>query len=222
MTNASPPPAPEHDLHALLPWYATGRLTGAERARVEAALAAEPALRQSLERVEEELAETIALNEELGVPSSRPRDELFARIAAEGQRTERGWADRLGAALAGLSPRALAWSAAAAALVVVLQGGMLVTTLLTEDSSYQTASGPGTAAPGEGAYALVAFAPEATVEQVAQALTESRASIVGGPLPGGLFRVRIGERTLKADDYGRALEALRARGPAIRTVVPSN
>jgi anti-sigma factor RsiW len=55
----------------LLPWHATGRLSAADRARVEAALAREPEVARRAALAEEEREETIALNESLGVPSSR-------------------------------------------------------------------------------------------------------------------------------------------------------
>jgi anti-sigma factor RsiW len=231
MTNGSSPPnepttlPPGGELHALLPWYAAGLLDAAERSRVDAALAADPALRASLDRVEEEQAETVALNEALGAPSIRARDALFTRIEAEGRRPRRAtgdWLDRIGAALAGLSPRVLAWSTAAAALAIVLQSGMLVATLVDEGSPYETASGPGSSAPADGAFALIAFAPDATADQITRALLDSRATVVGGPLPGGLYRLRVAERALSAEEYGRALEALRSRGPVIRMVAPAN
>jgi anti-sigma factor RsiW len=216
---------PGAELHALLPWHAAGLLDATDRARVDAALAGDPALRASLARVEEERAETIELNEALGAPSIRARDALFSRIEAEGRRPRRAtgdWLDRVGAALAGLSPRVLAWSTAAAALAIVLQSGMLVATLVNERSPYETASGPGLSVPADGAFALVAFAPEATADEITRALLASRATVVGGPLPGGLYRLRVAERALSADEYGRALEALRSRGPAIRMVAPAN
>ncbi|HEX2552901.1 MAG TPA: hypothetical protein VHL98_04315 [Microvirga sp.] len=231
MTNGTPtssdpaPLSPGDELHALLPWYAAGLLDGDERARVETALAADPALRASLARVEEERAETVALNEALGAPRVQARDALFARIAAEGRRPRReagDWLDRIGAALAALSPRILAVSTAAAALAIVLQGGLLVATLVQEERPYETASGPGRGTPAEGAFALVAFAPEASADAVTRALLESGASVVGGPMPGGLYRLRVSERALTAAEYGRALEALRARSGAIRMVAPAN
>jgi anti-sigma factor RsiW len=225
MTNEPATLPPGDELQALLPWYAAGRLNEADRARVEAALAASPALRASLARVVEERDETIALNEALGSPPIGARDALFARIEAEGRRPRRGagiWLDRIGGALAGLSPRLLAGAAAVAALALVLQSGLLVATLLTHENAYQTASGPGRSAPADGAFALVAFAPEATADEMTRALLASRASIVGGPLPGGLFRVQVAERPMTVEEYGRALEALRSQGPTIRMVAPSN
>src|SRR5262249_37073205 len=59
----------EHDaIEALLPWYVTKRLDEVDRTRVEDALSSRPELRSSLRTIEEDRAETIALNEGLGAP----------------------------------------------------------------------------------------------------------------------------------------------------------
>jgi len=56
------------ELIALLPWYAAGTLDAKKAARIEAALAGDPALRASLARVEEERAADIQRNEALDSP----------------------------------------------------------------------------------------------------------------------------------------------------------
>ena len=69
-----------HEIEALLPWHAAGTLSAD---RVEQALAADPELARRYDLVRQELAETIHLNETLGVPSARAMEKLFAAIDAE-------------------------------------------------------------------------------------------------------------------------------------------
>jgi putative zinc finger protein len=72
-----------HEIEELLPWYATGTLSGREAERVEQALAGDRELRTRYDLVRRELAETTRLNEALGAPSARAMDKLFAAINAE-------------------------------------------------------------------------------------------------------------------------------------------
>ena len=44
--------------------------------------------------------------------------------------------------------------------------------------------------PGVGAFTLIRFAPQATVDDINRFLENNKLSIVAGPAPGGLFRVR--------------------------------
>src|SRR6266487_3627145 len=62
-----------HEIEELLPWYATGTLSGREAERVEQALAGDHELRTRYDLIRRELAETTRLNEALGVTfSGRP------------------------------------------------------------------------------------------------------------------------------------------------------
>ena len=78
-----------HEIEELLPWYATGTLSGREAERVEQALADDRQLAQRYELVRRELAETTSLNAALGAPSARVREKLFAAINAEEVRAPR-------------------------------------------------------------------------------------------------------------------------------------
>ena len=71
------------EIEALLPWYAAGTLRRRDRQRVEEALRSDPALARQAELAREELAETISLNESLGVPTARAMDRLMAAIDDE-------------------------------------------------------------------------------------------------------------------------------------------
>ena len=212
------------ELEALLPWHATGRLSPRDARRVEEALARDPELARRFALVLEEREETVALNEALGAPSAAARARLLARIAAApARRAGRGRSlsallDRLAAAL---SPRGLAIAGAALGVLALVQAGALTALLVSGGGErYTTASGPGTLGPGEGASALVAFAPQATAAQIEALLARHRAVIVDGPRPGGLFRLRLGERRLSTEERERALAALRAE-TAIRLALPA-
>jgi len=78
-----------HKIEELLPWYATGTLSGREAERVEQALAGDHELRTRYDLIRRELAETTRLNEALGAPSARVREKLFAAINAEEARAPR-------------------------------------------------------------------------------------------------------------------------------------
>ena len=78
-----------HEIEELLPWYATGTLSGRDAQRVEQALAGDRELAQRYELVRRELTETTRLNEALGAPSARAMEKLFAAINAEEARAPR-------------------------------------------------------------------------------------------------------------------------------------
>src|SRR6266436_2829233 len=88
MTAINKQPA-RHEIEELLPWYATGTLSGREAERVEQALAGDHELRTRYDLIRRELAETTRLNGALGAPSARVREKLFAAINAEEARAPR-------------------------------------------------------------------------------------------------------------------------------------
>jgi anti-sigma factor RsiW len=71
------------DLELLLPWHAAGTLKVRDARRVEDALARDPELARQYAMIREEYAATIGLNENLGTPSIRVMQKLFAAIDAE-------------------------------------------------------------------------------------------------------------------------------------------
>jgi anti-sigma-K factor RskA len=83
MTAIDKQPA-RHEIEELLPWYATGTLSGRDAERVAQALAGDHELAQRYELVRRELAEATRLNETLGAPSARAMEKLFAAINARG------------------------------------------------------------------------------------------------------------------------------------------
>jgi len=203
------------DIEELLPWHAAGTLSRRDAQRVDAALTADAELARRYEMVREELAQTIHLNEALGVPSARVLAALEAKIDAEpARRRQRGSIDlgaRVAEFFAALSPRTLAWSAAAAALAIVLQAAVIADIVLRAPAGggYETASTK-TGLAREGSYALIRFAPQASVAAVTTFLEANKLVIVEGPSAGGLYRIRIAAEKLTKSDRDRILNSLRA------------
>jgi len=116
------------EMETLLPWHAAGTLNARDARRVEEALARDPELARQYAVIREEYAATIDLNESLGAPSSRAMQKLFAAIDAEPARqppSSLSLSGRIANFFAGLSPRALAWTASAGALALLLQAGLI-------------------------------------------------------------------------------------------------
>jgi anti-sigma factor RsiW len=122
------------DIEALLPWYAAGALGARDARRVDAAVARDPGLAKQYAAIRREHAETIRLNENLGAPSPRVIQKLFAAIDAEStesssvhpaRKPSSSASVRLRGFLIGLSPRAMAWSTALAILGSMLLGGAI-------------------------------------------------------------------------------------------------
>lgn len=208
----------------LLPWHATGRLRPVEAARIEAALERDPELARRLDLARAERDETVVVNEGLGAPSLKARDDLFARINADlalRVRGPRGWLQRVGATLASLSPPKLAGSAIAACLVLLLQAGLLTGAWLGgSTATYETASHDASGPSAGDSFLLVAFAPTATAVQITEALTETGLSVVDGPRAGGIYRLRLRKSADRQDTPGALLDRLRARPGLVVLAVP--
>jgi anti-sigma factor RsiW len=204
----------------LLPWYANGRLTGRDRQRVAVALASDPALQRELALILEERTASIDANEALGVPSREATDRFFAALDAQAPKTPRfnvaGW---VAARLSDWQPRAVAWGAIAAAVLVVAQVGVIGALVSQRATTYAVSSavsGPG------GAVLLVSFEPASSVGAIAQVLESSGASIVAGPLPGGLYQLRIGDHPLTKAEVEAVVARLKAQHNLIRFVAPQS
>ncbi|MCW2283308.1 anti-sigma-K factor RskA [Rhodoblastus acidophilus] len=200
-------PQDRQRLAELAPFYVAGRLEAEERAEFERALAQDAELARNVEAARAEREEIIALNEALPLPSARAAQKLFEMIEAE---PVSFWSRLdLGARLANVfSPRALGWVAAAACLLVAVEAGFLAKPA-PAPGEYATASRE--EAGLDGRFALVAFAPEATMEKIAAFLAGQEAQIVGGPRA-GFFQVRLGGKEMSEDEAAKKLEALRASG----------
>jgi anti-sigma factor RsiW len=196
------------EVEMLLPWHAAGTLNARDARRVEEALAHDDALARQYAAIREEYAETIALNESLGAPSSRALQKLFAAIDMEPARETQAPSNRpsrVADFFAGLSPRKLAWSAGLAAVLLVLQAGVIAAFLIKDrdrPATFQTASlrmnetslnAPVTRALGPQQTpprALVRFKADARISDIIALLDTYQATIIGGG-QGGMFRLQF-------------------------------
>jgi len=216
-----------HEIEALLPWHAAGTLSRRDADRVEQALAGDRELARRYDLVREELAETIHLNETLGAPSARAMERLLAGIEAEGakgrKRQSFNLAAFIGERLSMFSPRTLAWSAVTAALAIVLQAGLLANLYINEPgsevpSAYKTASAPTRSLGPVGSYALIGFSPQASAADVTKFLEAHKASIVEGPKPGGLYRIRVSATALSKNDLAAIVKQMQDDSKIVRFV----
>jgi hypothetical protein len=219
------------DLEELLPWHAAGTLDAHEAAEVERALAADPELARRFALVREELTETILLNESLGAPSARAMETLFRAIDQDRKVVRRAaTSPGLGARIAEFfSPRTLAWAASAAVVIVMLQAGVIARLALQEHDgaappaamSFETASAPVTRGLEVGSYALVRFAPQASMADVNKFLDSRDATIVDGPKPGGVYRVRVAHGALSQRELSRLVKEMEAAKTIVSFAAPT-
>jgi hypothetical protein len=177
-------------LNEMLPWYANGTLSAADRAWVDAELAAHPEaaaqLRwyQSLQGRMRENAPAVAPN--IGF------DRAMSMIRAE---------DRVRAARASMAPTLSArlrdWltgfglspALAVAAALVVVQGGVILSMMNTMDQQYseiRSLKGAGATTP----LLRISFKPDSREEDIRLLLAGIGGSLVGGPGSLGNYYIR--------------------------------
>jgi hypothetical protein len=113
-----------------------------------------------------------------GVPASKPHGEFDLRscIARIETRFGRG---------------TIVWLIGAVALAIAVPAAITTMRPAGQDGGYQIAS-----APTQDALVAVRFAPQATMAEITAFLDAYAASVVAGPKPGNLLRLRIGNSTL--------------------------
>jgi hypothetical protein len=210
------------DVELLLPWHAAGTLSRRDAARVEQALANDNELAARYELVREELGEAIRLNENLGAPSTRAMEALFAKIDAEPVRKPKAsfnitqWMTNF---VAGFSPRTLAYGASAAALAIVLQAGILAGVFVKEGSVGPELASYTQGQATDGAYVRVSFKPDATAAAITAFLNDNKAVVVEGP-QAGFFRLRVSEKPMSKEELGALVKKL-AANPVVSFTVPA-
>lgn len=177
------------DIELLLPFYATGRLTAAERSEVAAALRADPTLRRQLELIEEEAE--VARDVSDAVAPLRPEslDGLLAQVSKEPRKVP--WHRQLDAALSrimGPSPLVARIAVLALVAVVAVQAVALFQTR-GHGAGFVPATGE-TAATVSDEIVLVAFDPALTVAEVVALLERAEARVIAGPA-GGIFTLAV-------------------------------
>jgi hypothetical protein len=223
MTDIHSPEAQE--IEELLPWYEKGTLGPAEMRRVGDYLGAHPEMQFRLSLIREELAETIAANESLGMPAASARERLFAAIAAEPgapppARASLGvwWRNLLPE---GVSP-GLGLATLAACVVIIVQAAALVVFTFAEPGGdYRVAAGRETVPAQAGSYLFVRFADDAKAADIAVLLKEVNAVVVDGPKPGGVFKLRIADRALDEAERETTIQKLREKTDIISFVAPA-
>jgi hypothetical protein len=197
------------DIEALLPWHAAGTLSARDTRRVEDALARDPSLAKQYAAIQEEYAETIALNESLGAPSARAMQKLFAAIDAEPARKPSvsfNISARVAEFFSRLSPRTLAYSAALGALALLLQAGIIGAILATQQGgAFQTASLSGLKETGPQAF--VRFTPDARVSDITAFLDANQATIINST-SGGMFRLQFGDKPMSRQELAGLMTRL--------------
>lgn len=214
------------ELEALLPFYANGRISAADKARLEAALAGDPELARRLDIVREDMAETVLFNESLGAPSPRVLDKLMAGIEAEPRqapllaRARGGVLAWVGGWLAAQPPRRLAYASAAALALIAIQGAAITGLALRGGSDgFETASAPGMR-PSE-RYVLLSFTPDARAGDIAAFFRRHDAAVVDGPRANGAFKVRVGDASLSPAQVDAIAARMKAEGAIVSFVAPA-
>jgi hypothetical protein len=220
------------EIEALLPWYAAGTLDARLADQVEAALAADAGLARRLDLVREEMTETITLNEALGAPSARVMENLFSAIDRE-RRDGRepatrggliGWLTEL------FSSRNYSLAGAAAVVLIAVQAAVIAGLVLQnrgtsgQGGGYTPASSEIRPAPDHGLernFALVQFAPQASMVDVTHFLDGRRAAIMEGP-DNGMYKVRLGDKYyVTKDEKDGLISAFQSASGIVISAVPS-
>ena len=194
-----------HEVQLLLPWYATGRLDAADRARVEAHLAGCPDCQTQL-GFERRLAEEVSalpvdvehgwavLLRRVQDPPRRPGAALGASLLAFGGKAAR------------LAWRGSPWFgwAAAAGLALVLASGAPVLQTASAPPAYHALAAPAARTPSGDM--VVIFRPDASERAIRQALRDAGARLKDGPTAADAYVLQTpqGQRE-------HALQVLRAR-----------
>jgi hypothetical protein len=214
------------EIEALLPWYVTGKLSPEGSARLARYLEIHPEVATHVQLAQEELVETLAANETLGVPSARVFGSLLASLFTERMGAQRSlvskWVEQLGIWLNGLAPAQLSAVAIAVGFVLLLQAisiGVLVVQNPT-GKSYETASAPQAMSTAGGTFAIVSFVPGATASDLDAFLTEIGAEIVDGPKGGGLYRIRVASERLQPEAADAAVQKLMQKDSPIAFAAP--
>jgi anti-sigma factor RsiW len=215
MTNESEILSEANEIAALLPWYVTGKISSAERAKVEAFMASHPEARKQLAVAREEADIIFAADAELQVPHAA-LDKLKASLAASpGVRLASAKAtimDRVSEYFSGVSsvfsPRKLAYASMTAALLLGVLTGILAGPLT---SSQQFTVASKTDAVTAGTFALVGLQAATPAATLSAFLAENNFSIVDGPRTGGIYRVRVSDKALNNEAADAARAKLKAR-----------
>jgi anti-sigma factor RsiW len=179
--------AARREIEKLLPFFVNGSLDDDEVALVEQALERDESLRAERAFLEG-LREAVRGGSEAASAGEIGLARLRRSVRAEKRRTfaARAWRPAL---------------AVAAAAVLMLQ---TVALLERPDEAAHLAG-------GARADLQVAFAPDASADQIERLLREAGASIVGGPGAAGIYRLELDNEPASEEEWDRALEPFESR-----------
>lgn len=192
-------------LQDLLPWYANGRISAADRAWVDEQLAADPLAQAQLawhrslrERVQEAAP---AVSDSIGL------DQALSRIRAEKHGEQGGWSERLAAWL-GLRPGV----ALAGLALVALQGGFILHLMNDRQDAASELRAVRAIEVEERPMLKLNFAPDAKEADIRMLLMSVQGRLAGGPGQLGDYYVVVPD-----GKEGAAADALRAN-PIVQAV----
>jgi anti-sigma factor RsiW len=207
------------EIEMLLPWYATGKLAPADRHRVETYLATDPSAVLALNRVRAERLQTIAANEALACPSTDPFEGLARSAPPRRPNVIQSTRRTLLEFFSRPTAHQVRMAALGCLAIVIAQAAAIGWLPLRDRPvTYQIASGENV---GDGVYALVVFVDEARAADIARVLAEFDGSIVDGPKPGGVYKVRLGKEDKPRADAEVLMRRLAERREVVRVVLPS-
>jgi anti-sigma factor RsiW len=216
MTNENEILSEADEIAALLPWYVTGKISDADKARVDAYAEAHPDVLRHIEIARDEADVIFADNQTIHAPRAaldRLQDSLKHSPRAKLHGMKASVVDRFGNWLSNLAPRQLAYAGLAAALALAVQMAS-IGSLLQNQPGYGVASGPASELT-KGTLALVAFQPAAPASTLSAFLAENNFVIVQGPLAGGMYKLHVSDRVLSEVDRDAALAKLKGRADLI-------
>jgi anti-sigma factor RsiW len=199
---------PHDEAEELLPWYATGQLDSAERARVERHLYSCDSCRRQLAVERRLIDEFQSMAPEVDSGWSRLRARIEPPQPVRPRKP--GFFEDLGALIRRPAVAALA----AAQLAIVGFGGVLVS--LSQPAYHALGSAPAPAS----ANVIVIFRADATEEDVRDALNAVGASIIGGPTAADAYLLHVDPQRrqtaltkLQANDNVQLAEPIDGVGP---------
>lgn len=224
MTNETEILSEADEFAGLLPWYVSGKISAADRAKVEAFARTHPEAERQIAIAREEADIVFTENARIDAPHYA-LDTLMKSVAASP--TARLHAagtslmDKLGSFLASFAPRQLAYTALAGALALALVAGGIGARLAQSPSEFTVASKDEPKA-GQGTFALVTLQPAVPAATLSAFLADNKIAIVDGPRANGLYRVRLSSEALAPDAAKTALEKLKARSDLFATAMPAS
>ena len=179
-------PVQTDDVHeeaeVLLPWYATGQIDPSDRERVEAHLSSCARCQRQLNTERLLIEEFRSLTPEIDTGWARLREQI------EPQAFDRPEPSRAFADIWNVLSRPAVAMLAAAQIAFLFIGGAILLSINRPGPAYQALGAPD--APRT-ANVIVIFRPDATEEDIRDALRASGASLVGGPTAADAYLINV-------------------------------